>query len=329
MSSRKSNCIKNYCILLLVLLTVSLFSQNINLIPKEVYVGDEAEIRFSFGWDGALLKSDSETLVTIHTDETIDESLDGDYTIKTMQLYPSQDGYVLSILFIPWKSGNVDIDSFDLSSVFDITATSLLIDIPEVYIETLVDGNRGNELYPPVGPVIIPGTTYVLIGLTLLILILCILVIIIIARIAFIKAWIKTFFGKIWASDNFKKVSRELLFLSKNIPTLESKVFATRLSASIRVYLEGRFSHRFTAETTSSFFIIFDTLFAGTVSDKANDFLQDLYEICVRCDFLHYAGTETEKAPLTEDEAKSLIERTQKACIFFETDEDDEKGGEA
>ncbi len=301
-----------------------LCSQDINLIPKVVYVGDEAEIRFNFDWDGNLYSENAETFVSLVTESSLDETLENDYTIKSMQLFPSQEGFVLSVLFIPWKSGTLDMEAFDLATIFSLEVNTLLIDIPEVHIESILKPNDKGEINPPIGPVIIPGTTYVLIAILVVVLIVAVFTIIIFSRMKVIKAWIKSFFGKIWASNNFKKASRDLLILSKQSESLDSKIFAARLSVIIRTYLEGRFSHRFTAETTSSFFHIFDELFAGTVSSKASNFLQDLYEICVRCDFLHYAGVETEKAPLTTEEIGSLINRTQKALVFFEKDTDEE-----
>ncbi len=310
--------------LLFLVVCFKVESQEVNLVPKEVYVGDEAEIRFAFDWDGTLFEDNASSIATIVTSSTIDESLDADYTIKTMQLFPSQTGYVLSVLFIPWKTGNLDLEPFDLATVFDIKPPSLFIDIPEVHIKSMLSEANEKELRPSIAPVIIPGTTYVLIALVVIVLLVCVGIIIVIVRIQSIRSWVISFMGKIWASSNFKKASRDMIILSKMALTMESKEFAAKLSLIIRTYLEGRFSHPFTAETTSSFFIIFNDLFAGTASTKANDFLQDLYEICVRCDFLHYAGSETEKAPLTKPEIDSLLERTKNAFIFFEKDGDDE-----
>ncbi len=307
-----------------------IYAQTVSLVPKDVYVGDEAEVRFSFDWAGTLFVENAETLIPIVTSTTIDESLQTDYTIKSMQLLPSQTGYTLSILFVPWKSGVLNIDSFDLATIFALNVNSLLIDIPEIHIKSILSQTEDRNIRSPSGPIIIPGTTYALIAIVVLLLIFCIFAIIVLTRINHIKTWLQSFFGKIWSSDNFKKASRELILISKMLDSIDQKVFATKLSGIIRTYLEGRFSHRFTAETTSSFFMIFNTLFAGTVSSNADDFLQDLYEICVRCDFLHYAGEEVEKAPLTRNEAESLIDRTRKAIIYFEkdSDSDDETGGE-
>ncbi len=302
------------------------FSQNLSVTPKEVYVGDEAEIRFSFEWNGELFSNNKEQLVHVIHSSSIEESLDNSYTIKSLQLFQSSNGYELSIKVVPWKAGTLNLEPFDLVTLFDINTTSLLIDIPEIEIQSILSQVNEKEIRAPLGPVIIPGTTYILVVIVIILFVVCLLMVIVLIRFPLIKAWVKSFVGKIWASDNLKKASKELILLSKHSSTLEAKIFAARLSVIIRTYLEGRFYHRFTAEATSSFFLIFNELFAGTVSNTAESFLQDLYEICVRCDFLHYAGTETEKAPLTQGEIESLIERTRQAIIYFEKDTDKEEG---
>ncbi len=316
------------CIILCVFFAAlfSLYAQETTLIPKDVYVGDIAEIRFNFDWEGDLFSENAGESVTFVTASTIDKSLENNYTIKSMQLLPSTDGCVLSILFIPWKAGELDVAAFDLATVFDLSVNSLLIDIPTVQIQSILAKTGDTEIKPPVPPVIVPGTTYALVAFAFVLLVFLLLIIIICARITVIRMRLKLFFGKIFVNNNFKKAIKSLIVLSKQSEKIDAKVFASTLSGIIRLYLEGRFSHRFTAETTSSLFSVFNTMFAGTASDKASDFLEDLYEVCFRCDFLHYAGNETEKAPLTKDEMYLLIEKTKQALVFFEKDSGEEEG---
>ncbi len=304
----------------------SLYGQETTLIPKDVYVGDVAEIRFKFDWEGNLFAKNAEDRITLVTASTIDKSLEHNYTIKSMQLFPSSNGYILSVFFIPWKTGELEFIAFDLATVFELTVNSLLIDIPTVQIQSILTQTGDTEIKPPVPPVIVPGTTYALIVFAFFSLVILLLIVIVCARITIIRMWVKAFLGKIFVSNNFKKATRSLLTLSKQSEKIEPRVFASTLSGIIRVYLEGRFSHRFTAETTSSFFSIFNEMFAGTASERASLFLEDLYEVCFRCDFLHYAGHEIEKAPLTKDEKYLLIERTKKALVFFEKDTDEDDG---
>ncbi len=328
---KKNSQLKMCSIFCIIMFTcvLSLFSQDISVTPKEVYVGDEAELRLTFVLDSDIVFDTTDTLSFVNT-SPLEEDLDSSYSIKTIELSRSADSYILKIVFIPWQSGYISIDSFNLADVFSLDIPPVLIDIPQIQITSILDETTNKEIQGPLGPVTVPGTTYVLVAIVFCIFALCIFIIILITRFNLIRAWIYNRFGSLLTSNNYKKAIKGLSLLSKQSSVVEAKVFAAGLSSIIRNYLEGRFLHRFTAETTSSFFSVFDTLFAGTVSNTANDFLQDLYEICVRCDFLHYAGAETSKAPLTKKESETLIERAQKAFVFFEKANDsdqDVKGG--
>ncbi len=319
---------KLFILIALIMCFFNLHSQDVVLTPKEVYVGDQAELRFNFVLEDTIFDG-SKDMYT-YTNPSLEEDLDSPYVIKAMSLQKVRNEYVLVISFIPWQAGSLKIEPFDLGSIFGIQTKPILIDIPQVHIQSILIQGQDKEIQEPVGPVVIPGTTYVLVGILLFIFILLIFVIIVLTRYKFIRSWIQKRFGRFWASSNFKRASKGLAFLAKQSNTIDAKFFAKNLSFVIRNYLEGRFLHRFTAETTSSFFTVFDTLFAGTMSNTANDYLQDLYEICARCDFLHYAGDEIVKAPLTKSEIQSLIERSQNAFVFFERANDDEenKGGD-
>lgn len=311
------------------LATFSAYAQNTSLVPKDVYVGDEAEIRFSFAWDGNLFAESKEQSASSFNSAEFDESLDSTYTIKSMHIMPSTNGYVLSIIFIPWKAGFLNIPPFDLSETFDIATKPLPIDIPEVNIQSIVEKTGEKNIRPPTGPVIIPGTTYIVLGVILVIFVLLVLVFILLIRITTVKTWIKTFFRQIWASHNFRKASRDLILLEKQSAKMDADIFAAKLSVIIRRYLEGRFAHPFTAETTSSLMTVFNRLFAGTASNTTEDVMQSVYEICARCDFLRYAGRETERAPLSSEERLSLIDQSRLSLVHFEKNDGNDDEGES
>lgn len=313
----------------LCLCALSLYAQNTSLVPKDVYVGDEAEIHFNFAWEGNLFPADKEQSASSFNSANVEENLRDAYTITSMHLTSSTNGYVLVIVFIPWKVGFLDIPPFDLSMTFDIETKPLLIDIPEVYIQSIVEKTGEKNIRPPIGPVIIPGTTYVVLGIVVVIFLLCVLGIVLLNRITVAKTWIKNFFHQIWATPNFRKATRNLILLEKQSPKLDNAIFAAKLSVIIRLYLEGRFAYPFTAETTSSLMTVFNRLFAGTASNKTEDYLQNLYEVCARCDFLHYAGSEAERAPLNAEEKLSLIAQVRLALIYFEKNEGDDDEGKA
>lgn len=327
-NQRCKPCFQKFLLAFLLVFCASIYAQNTSLVPKDVYVGDEAEIRFSFAWEGNIFAADKEQSASSLNTADFDESLDNAYTVKSMHIKPSANGYVLSIIFIPWQVGFLDIPPFDLSMTFDIARKPLLIDIPEVYIQSIVEKTGEKNIRPPTGPVIIPGTTYVVLGIIVAIFTVCVLILILLLRLTPVTVAIKNFFRQIWATQNFRKTTRALIRLEKQSAILPSDAFAAKLSVIIRCYLEGRFIHPFTAETTSSLMTVFNRLFAGTASNKTEDFMQNLYEVCARCDFLRYAGPEIKHAPLSTEERLSLIEKSRLAFIHFEkNDGNDDEGG--
>ena len=311
---------KNKIVLFFVIsfFATHVFSETMSLIPNEVYIGDTAEIRFSFPWNGTLFE-DVSTATTKITFPPLDRDLSSDYTIKSMELFNSAEGYTLSIIFSPWKIGKLDVQPIDIATIFDIVPDSLVIDVPEIEIQsifTATDAQR--EIQHPAGPVVIPGTSYLIILFSVLILVILLLITIILIRFHSIKKVISRVFSRLFLSANLKRASKRLSFLSKNAATLGLQGFASELSQIIRIYLERRFNHPFTAETTSNFPHVFDDLLEQSQSDEMREFLDFLFETCTLCDFFHYAGIEAEKKNITTAEKLELVANTQTAFNFLE-----------
>ena len=117
---QKGHCRRFYTLILLALPIFSAAqSTQAALIPKEVYVGDEAEIRFEFSFAGNLFSPDTSGLsggmqervapsrtagrqANLSTsEEKISEHLsNSDYTVKKLTLSGNGNLYVLSVFFI-------------------------------------------------------------------------------------------------------------------------------------------------------------------------------------------------------------------------------------
>lgn len=310
---------KHLKIAFIVLITLSSFtySQTISLIPNEVYIGDTAEIRFNFTWNGNLFVEDN--TVTKVTQTNLDNTLQNDYTIQSMELYPSNNGYTFSIIFSPWVIGPLDIQPIDIAAIFNLTTNSLIIDIPEVEIKSIFTAiNDKKVIQEPIGPVIIPGTSYFLIIFITLIFILVLLLIIALTRINSIKQGIYKIISSILLSNNVKKACKKLNLLEKQISNITTKEFASQLSQIIRVYLEKHFSHPFTAETTTNFPAVFATIFENNTTEEGKNHMNNLFEVCTICDFLHYGENEAEKNTTSLEEKQSLILKTKEAFLFLE-----------
>jgi len=307
------------------------------LIPKEVYVGDEAEIRFEFSFTGNLFNEKTLSSSTAHSisrpaslsvcsDEITARLSNGDYTVKKLSLSGIGNFYVLSIFFIPWKTGELDMEPFDLASVFELTASPLFIDIPSVPIQSISEKTGEKKLRPVRGPLIIPGTTYIVFLFCAFILLFIAGFIFVLVRFSFIRTFAKSFFARIFSSRNYLKACRELLFLEKNAAKLDAPLFCSRLSNLIRIYLEKRFMQPFRAKTSGELVSAFSAVFAGTASDKSVEYMHELYEVCARCDYIRFCGVK--KPDFSAEERLSHIEKTRRALVYFEQPEEPEANDE-
>ena len=327
------------CVLSFFLCAAVLFALDgrVSVMPKDVYVGDEAEIRFEFSFAEKLFEGDSPSLnVQAFTDvsdmadvspgsRSENEELKrifftDDYTIQSMRLKGSPPSYVLSIVFIPWKTGEIDMSAFDLSTVFSLSVRPFLTDIPPVHIQSITEKTGEKQLRPVKGPIIIPGTTYAVFAFCAVLLLFFAVVTALLIRFALIRGFFQTFFERMFSSQSFRTVCRELLFLEKRGQALPAGVFCTRLSRLVRSYLENRFSYPFTAKTSTELVPAFSEFFAHSASERSYAYMQDLYEVCARCDYIRFSG----ESVFSREERIDSVQRVRSALLYFEQPEEHE-----
>ena len=329
-----------FCLLSFFLCAAVLFcvpDGRVSVMPKDVYVGDEAEIRFEFSFAEKLFEGDSPSLnVQAFTDvsdmsdvspgsRSENEELKrifftDDYTIQSMRLKGSPPSYVLSIVFIPWKTGEIDMSAFDLSPVLGLSVRPFLTDIPPVHIQSITEKTGEKQLRPVKGPIIIPGTTYAVAAFCAVLLLFFAVVTALLIRFALIRGFFQAFFERMFSSHSFRAVCRELLFLEKRGQALPSGVFCTRLSRLIRSYLENRFSYPFTAKTSAELVPAFSEFFAHSASERSYAYMQDLYEVCARCDYIRFSG----ESVFPCEERIDSVQRVRSALLYFEQPEEHE-----
>lgn len=327
------------CVLSFFLCAAVLFALDgrVSVMPKDVYVGDEAEIRFEFSFAEKLFEGDSPLLNARAFADVSDMSdispgsrseneelkrifFTDDYTIQSMRLKGSPPSYVLSIVFIPWKTGEIDMSAFDLSTVFSLSVRPFLTDIPPVHIQSITEKTGEKQLRPVKGPIIIPGTTYAVFAFCAVLLLFFAVVTALLIRFALIRGFFQTFFERMFSSQSFRTVCRELLFLEKRGQALPAGVFCTRLSRLVRSYLENRFSYPFTAKTSTELVPAFSEFFAHSASERSYAYMQDLYEVCARCDYIRFSG----ESVFSREERIDSVQRVRSALLYFEQPEEHE-----
>lgn len=322
-----------FCVISAFLCGAFLFALDgsVSVMPKDVYVGDEAEIRFEFSFAEKLFEGDFPSLNARDLPDMPADShsasenlkrifFTDDYTIQSIKLKGSAPSYVLSIVFIPWKTGEIDFSPFDLSAVLDLSVRPFSADIPPVSVQSVTEKTGEKQLRPVKGPIIIPGTTYAVAAFCAALLLFFAIAAALLIRFALIRGFFRAFFERMFSSQSFRAVCRDLLFLEKRGQSLPADVFCTRLSRLIRGYLENRFAYPFTAKTSAELVPAFSEFFAHSASDLSYAHMQDLYEVCARCDYIRFSG----ETVFPRGERIDSVERTRSALLYFEQPEERE-----
>ena len=121
------------------------------VLPRDVFVGDEMEIRCTFSCDVDLLPENA-----FSTDIKMDDI--PDMTVKSVSLQRAGASYMLSMLCIPWSLGDIEIppillygkseenndNESDSSSIPE--EERIFLDVPAVTIKSIVNytGASGN-----------------------------------------------------------------------------------------------------------------------------------------------------------------------------------------
>jgi len=282
------------------------------LMTKEVYVGDTVELRCSIPTQLLLLDEESE----IEVIENIHLETNNDCTILKVELKRVSDGYEFSIFFIPWKPGEVKIPNIDLA-IFNSVANNfqdkgILVELPEIQIETLSSKLHESELRPIAPPIALPGSIYVLYAIILGIIIFIILLIICCVKIRKILSFLTRMIQEIKFSKNYKKIQRLVKKLEKK--DCSDSEFASLVEMYIRQYLEKRFAYPFYAVTASEITNAFNKIFVGLLDDIQWNYVEQISTIIRRCDYIRYAPN----GKFNETEKSDLIFQLLKILEFFE-----------
>ena len=230
------------CLILPQLVAQTMYNQTVTVLPKEVFLGDEMEIRYSFSTNVELIGNEDGVI-------KIEAPVMDSATIKNIELVGHNGNYILSVQCVPWIVGMLDIPPIDIAPFTSTISVPFILDIPPVTIETIVEKTQKKDLRPVRPPIVIPGTTWILYGLIFLGILLVILLIVILIRIKNVKAGLSSFFERIFSSRNYRRTIKKIKKLSRTAKKISDSDFAKEASFIIRKYFSIRFVHNFEAET--------------------------------------------------------------------------------
>ena len=130
----------------------ALFADEGMLIPREVFIGDMAELSFTTGAFTAVL--DDGTLFALPAE---DLPKSDDVEVKSILVSQRGSTAAVTVRFVPWASGVVRLPSFKLKGV--------AVTPPVVRIGSLIEKTGRTTIEPPRSPLLVPGTTWMLYGL--------------------------------------------------------------------------------------------------------------------------------------------------------------------
>ena len=129
------------------------------LVPKQVYIGDRAELRCTFS-----------TAAKIKAEGFCGELDYNQYDIKDVKLQPSGvNTYTLTIAFVPWRTGDIIIPDYKLSEEAgsagaEASSDEMIIHFNPVNIVSLTQKDSITTLRDSASPLLLPGTIYKLYG---------------------------------------------------------------------------------------------------------------------------------------------------------------------
>ena len=300
------------------------------VMPKTIYVGDTAELRYTFRSavdffadmsDAVLSREIALKSLPLQTDTD-------DYTILNASLERNGLLYTFRLVFIPWNTGTIDFPMFDISAaVYGGAAAPFIIDVQSVEVSSILQDQDEVQLRASMAPLLLPGTIYALyIAAVLSTALLIALIRLIVKWQSVCEAYATRKLLRAYAK-NAKELYRHLKRLERAGNKIDDAEFCTDLQQLIRRYLDFRFGYRFSAVSSSALMDTFERVMAGTMSEKSQSGAMSLAAVLRRTDYVRYArgSIDSKKEPaeqfaadLKTDERASLIRIVRDAVERFE-----------
>ena len=295
-----------------------LFAQTrrVTVLPKEVYVGDSMEIRYMFSAETKILEDSMEYLVVQPPEMK-------DCTIQKMTVARFGTEYMLSVHCIPWSPGVLDIPPVTLPVVTEFSDEPCVVDVPPVIIQSIVEHTQKKDLRPVKAPLVIPGTTWLIYGLSIFAVVAVVLLVLLFIHIKGAYRRVRYFISLIGETLNYKSFRRKIKRLMRRQEKYDSVSFALVFSKYIKKYISNRFKHPFESETTSGVRNVLFERYNGLWSKKCSEAASSVADILLRCDSVRFSGDETGLAELPAGERKLLCQRMLEIAFIFEKEEID------
>ncbi|MGN0728078.1 hypothetical protein [Treponema sp.] len=309
------------------------------MVPRDVFIGDSGQIQYSFRTpidffsmaDSSKIKD--ETLSLEFSSEDLLENPD-DCLVTNAVLVRNGVNYNLCITIIPWKTGAIKFKEFSLEKICagakDLPQNSeFKIQLAPVFILSLVEKLGVKDVKPPLGPLLLPNTSYFLWIAVVLISLVFIFACIVLLQLPYILKKIRSMREQFEFYRNAKRTKKKLFMLLKK--KLGDRDFSENWQLIMRSYLEFRFSNSFCSVPGKRIAEKIHSIMGDLMDASVSEAVENLSCFFIRTDYIRFAGgsidsrrlpVEMYQASFVKNEKKSMISETCKIIELLE------KGGE-
>lgn len=310
-----------------------LFSQSETtqmLVPKRIYVGDTAELHYIFRSNIDFFPNeDNLTEKALILGKLPFDCDNENFTVYKAVIQRNGLLYTVVITFSPWKTGFIDFPEFDLFSVVFGSGKSVpfLIDFAPVEVNSILPKGEDSALRGIKGPLLVPGTIYVIYVAIVLFIAFLIFVLHTIIKWQQISQKIKEKKTLHFYAKNARNAMRQFKKLEKNSLKINDVAFCLAVQQIFRYYLTVRFGKKMDALSTNQIFSAFEEITGGTMSDFMSETVSSVVEIFRRADYIRFAHdsldskrmpAESYAAELLPEERKNMIENSRTVIKAFE-----------
>lgn len=262
------------------------------LVPKQVYIGDRAELRCTFS-----------TSAKIKAEGFCGELDYNQYDIKDVKLQPSGiNTYTLTIAFVPWRTGDIIIPDYRLSE--EVSSDEMIIHFNPVNIVSLTQKDSITTLRDSASPLLLPGTIYKLYGSLIAAILVLIVGIRLIVKHKDVAFFITRLVSSAKNNSNRRRTIKQLGKIAKNTQ-LSDNESAAEIQKTLRTYLEKRFDYPFSKTVSSELSVAFTKLTGGLLSEEKQDAYDDIVIAFVRTDYIRYSSA----SKFGDDEKPALVKK--------------------
>ncbi|MBQ8014172.1 MAG: hypothetical protein IJ257_07250 [Treponema sp.] len=283
-------------------LSPSLFAENLQIVmPRLIYIGDRVEIRYIFHSEANFIgerDSSPAAQISLRTDYSLFSAQKDDFTITQASLEKHGNEYTLNLTVIPWKTGFCQIPPFSLASLVAFSqneqrvknAPALVINISPIEVKSLVQKTGKTSFLPQANPLVLPGTTALLVLFAIFAIIIFSFLLYILLHLPKVVRLIENFSYLYSLKKNSRKTIKKITALQKeSSASLSDKDFSEKLQHIIRDFLNKRFGRDFSSVTTRALYPIFIELGGGELGEHQENAVEKVISIFSRLDFVRFS----------------------------------------